>query len=165
MHPPADAIVHQLKYGGWRVLVGPMVQRLLGVGLPEEVRSEVRCVTSVPTTRARLRERGYNQAALLARAYARERGLQWVDALERTRAQDTQTALQPMQRAANVAGAFRLSQAAPQLAGEHLLLIDDVLTTGATVAECATTLVTGGARCVSVLTFARALDTRRLIGS
>jgi ComF family protein len=165
MHPPADAIVHQLKYGGWRVLVEPMVQRLLALDLPEEIRSEARYVTAVPTTRARLRERGYNQAGLLAQAFARERGLAWVDTLERTRAQDTQTALQPMQRAANVAGAFRLSQAAPQLAGEHILLLDDVLTTGATVAECATTLVAGGARCVSVLTFARALDARRLIGS
>jgi predicted amidophosphoribosyltransferase len=70
-----------------------------------------------------------------------------------------------LQRAANVAGAFRLSAGPPPLVGEHVLLIDDVLTTGATVAECATTLVAGGARCVSVLTFARALDARRLIGS
>ena len=165
MHPPADTIVHQLKYGGWRVLAEPMAQRLLAIELPDEVRYEARYVVAVPTTRARLRERGYNQAALLASAYARSRKLEWVDALERTRAQDTQTALQPLGRAANVAGAFRLSQGAPQLAGEHILLIDDVLTTGATVAECATTLVTGGARCVSVLTFARALDARRLIGS
>jgi ComF family protein len=165
MHPPADAIVHHLKYGGWRVLAEPMAERLLSVDLPDEVRTEARYVVAVPTSRARLRGRGYNQAALLAGAYARSRGLERLDALERTRAQDTQTALQPMQRAANVAGAFRLNQGAPQLAGEHILLIDDVLTTGATVAECATALVAGGARCVSVLTFARALDARRLIGS
>lgn len=165
MHPPADAIVHQLKYGGWRVLAEPIAQRLLGIELPEEVHSEVKYVTAVPTTRARRRERGYNQAELVARAYALARGLELIDALERTRALNTQTALQPLERAANVAGAFRLGAAVPSLAGEHVLLIDDVLTTGATVAECATTLVAGGARCVSVLTFARALDARRLIGS
>lgn len=165
MHPPADALVHQLKYGGWRVLAEPMAERLLTIELPEEIRSEAKYVFAVPTTRARRRERGYNQAELLARAYAQSRRLELVDALERTRAQNTQTALQPMQRAANVAGAFRLGSTAPTLVAEHVLLIDDVLTTGATVAECATTLVSGGARCVSVLTFARALDARRLIGS
>jgi ComF family protein len=165
MHPPADVLVHQFKYGGWRILAEPMAQRMLTIELPEEVRSEVKYVFAVPTTRARRRERGYNQAELLARAYTESRKLTLVDALERTRAQHTQTALQPLQRAANVAGAFRLSAAVPPLVGEHVLLIDDVLTTGATVAECATTLVAGGARCVSVLTFARALDARRLIGS
>jgi ComF family protein len=165
LHPPANTIVHQFKYGGWRALAEPMAQRLCHVLLPEEVQSEVRSICAVPTTQARRRTRGYNQAELLARAYAAAARLEYVDSLERTRASDTQTALQPLERAANVAGAFRLRGPTSALVGAHVLLIDDVLTTGATVAECALTLVAGGARCVSVLTFARALDARRLTGS
>jgi ComF family protein len=165
LHPPANTIVHQFKYGGWRALAEPMAQRLAGLILPDEVRAEARVVFAVPTTRARRRTRGYNQAELLARAYATAGKLEFVDSLERTRASDTQTALQPLERAANVAGAFRLRDSTPSLKGAHVLLIDDVLTTGATVSECAQTLVAGGARCVSVLTFARALDARRLTGS
>jgi ComF family protein len=164
LHPPADRIVHQLKYGGWRALAEPMVARMASLILPLEM-SEGRFVVPVPTTERRRRSRGYNQAELLARAYARHRGLELRTWLARSVSHDSQTALQPLQRAANVAGAFRLAVGSAALAGEHVLLIDDVLTTGATTAECARTLVAGGARCVSVITFARALDARRLLGS
>jgi predicted amidophosphoribosyltransferase len=65
-----------------------------------------------------------------------------------------------------VAGAFRVAgRGDRQIIGEHLLLIDDVLTTGATAGECARALVDAGARCVSLITFARALDVRRLTTS
>jgi ComF family protein len=157
--------VHQLKYNGWRALAGPMAERMSRVTLPQELTEEVRLIVPVPTTRARLRTRGYNQAELLAREFAARHGLQLFLGLQRARAADTQTALQPLERAANVAGAFRLEGGEERIRGAHLLLIDDVLTTGATSAECATTLVAAGARCVSVLTFARALDARRLTGS
>ncbi len=135
------------------------------VGLPREAHEEVRVVVPVPTSAARRRARGYNQAELLAKEYAHLAGLQLRCLLRRDRTAKTQTALQPLERAANVAGAFRLSGTSGDIAGEHVLLIDDVLTTGATSAECAKTLVAGGARCVSVLTFARAFDARRLTGS
>jgi ComF family protein len=165
LHPPADRIVHQLKYNGWRALAEPMAERMSRLELPLEVTQEVRLVVPVPTTRARLRTRGYNQAELLARALvARWRGLHLFNGLQRARAADTQTALQPLERAANVAGAFGLVSGLESIKGAHLLLVDDVLTTGATSAECAKTLVAAGARCVTVLTFARALDARRLTG-
>ncbi len=156
-------MVHQLKYGGWRALAEPMAEQMKRVRFPAELDEEVELVVPVPTTAARRRTRGYNQAELLARAYARLRGLDLFDGLQRARAADTQTALQPLERAANVAGAFQMVSQA-RIQGAHVLLIDDVLTTGATTSECARTLVAGGARCVSVLTFARALDARRLIG-
>ncbi len=134
------------------------------VALPAELSEEVRVVVPVPTTAERRRARGYNQAELIARAYVARSAFVCVPALDRARASGSQTALQPLARAANVAGAFQLADALPKLEGAHILLIDDVLTTGATSAECALMLVDGGARCVSVLTFARALDARRLTG-
>jgi ComF family protein len=165
MLPPADRIVHQLKYGGWPALARPMAERMLQIPLPAEVNEEVQLVVPVPTSAARRRARGYNQAELLAREYARLRGLRLLCALHRQRTAETQTALQPLERAANVAGAFRLADHVAGIEGEHILLIDDVLTTGATAAECAKALAAAGARCVSILTFARALDARRLTGS
>ena len=164
LHPPADRVVHQLKYNGWRGLAQPMGERMARVALPDEI-LEARLVVAVPTTRQRRRARGYNQAELLARVFAEQRGLRFVPLLQRASGRSSQIALQPLERAANVAGAFQLAPQRPALNGEHLLLIDDVLTTGATSAECARTLVAGGARCVSVVTFARALDARRLTGS
>ena len=164
LHPPADRIVHQLKYNGWRGLAQPMGDRLARLSLPAEM-LEARYVVSVPTTRQRRRSRGYNQAELLAREFAELRGLRFEPVLERASGRSSQIALQPLERAANVAGAFQLAPQRPALDGEHILLVDDVLTTGATSAECAKTLVAGGARCVSVVTFARALDARRLTGS
>lgn len=121
-------------------------------------------VQAVPTTRSRIKERGYNQAALIADAFAIATGRQCVHWLERAPSASSQTALQPAKRAANVAGAFRLSTAAELVRGARVLVVDDVLTTGATVAECAETLAAAGAASINVLTFARALDTERLLG-
>ncbi len=161
--PPADVLVHQLKYRGWHALAQPLAERMAALPLPLDAVDEARVCVPVPTTAARLRTRGYNQAQRIAVAYARLTRRRVAAVLERTRAQDTQTHLQPAARAANVAGAFRVRRGAEaMLHGAHVLLIDDVLTTGATAAECAVTLVAAGARCVTVVTFARALDARRL---
>ena len=157
LHHPADALVHQLKYRGWKALGGFMADRMAAVPLPADVAGEARLVVPVPTTGARLRERGYNQAEVLARAVAAATGRTLFPALGRTPGSSSQTTLQPVARMANVAGAFRpVDAAATEIAGEHLLLVDDVLTTGATVVACTEMLIAAGARCVSVLTFARA---------
>lgn len=166
LHPPADLLVHRLKYRGWRALAEPMAERMAALRLPRDVAEESRLVVPVPTTRTRRRERGYNQAELLARAFAERTGREVSNALERAAASATQTVLQPAARTANVAGAFRVTGGTrAAIAGEHCLLVDDVLTTGATATECTRTLVAAGARCVSVITFARALDARRLIAT
>lgn len=163
LHPPADLLVHHLKYRGWHALAEPLGTLMSRLRLPPDVEAEARIVVPVPTTGKRLRERGYNQAERLAAVYARETGRELAPALMRMGAGSTQTALQPAARGANVAGTFRVVEgAAPLIEGEHLLIIDDVLTTGATAIECARTLVEAGARCVSLITFARALDVRRL---
>src|SRR5690606_8734923 len=109
--------------------------------------------------RARRRERGYNQAALPAREVAKIRG--WdcrENVLERSRASGSQTALHPDERRANVADAVRpRPEEAGGVALQHVLVLDDVWTTGATALACGEALLTAGARAFSVLTFARAL--------
>lgn len=164
--PPADVLVHQLKYRGWRALAEPLGRRMAALDLPRDAHEEARLCVPVPTTAARLRVRGYNQALLIAESFARHTGRAVAPLLQRTIARDTQTHLQPAARAANVAGAFRVRTGAESLLhGAHVLLVDDVLTTGATAGECAATLVAAGARCATVVTFARALDARRLTGT
>lgn len=153
-------LVHQLKYRGWRALAGPLAERMARLELPFDAAAARICVP-VPTSRTRRRERGYNQAELLALAFAAETGRYVRPILERSRSTSSQTTLQPVARGANVAGAFRVAESDSRSYREaHLLLIDDVLTTGATAAECARTLAAAGARCITVVTFARALDAR-----
>ncbi|HEX7089041.1 MAG TPA: ComF family protein [Longimicrobiales bacterium] len=164
LHPPADRLVHQLKYRGWRALAEPLAEYMAAVPVPAAAGDGPSLVVPIPTTRRRLRERGYNQAELLARGLARHTGRTVIAALERVSAAASQTALQPAARRANVAGSFRVAgDLKAVLTGRHLLLVDDVLTTGATVLECGATLVAAGVRAISVLTFARALDVGRLI--
>lgn len=162
LQPPADRLVHQLKYRGWRALAGPM-GALMGRAV-DEFAADAAFVVPVPTSAARIRQRGYNQAHELAAGLARSTGRTLLPALIRGRASGTQTALQPAARRANVAGVFQVAPGVvDRVRGEHLLLVDDVLTTGATAGECARVLADAGARDVSALTFARAVTARRLL--
>jgi ComF family protein len=112
-------------------------------------------VVPVPLHAARLRERGYNQAALLAREMARRVGLALDEqTLIRRRATAPQVELNARQRSENVRDAFHCS--GDGLAGKQVLLVDDVCTTGATLEACAVALYEGGARSVRALTLARA---------
>lgn len=148
-----DAL-HAFKFEGRRALAGPLADLLLeqwAWRLP----GAVDALVPVPLAGDRERERGFNQAALLAarmapalRAPVRAR---W---LTRARATSPQTELTAVARRANVRDAFR---AHPAVAGRRVVVIDDILTTGATVAECARALRARGARAVGVLTVARVL--------
>lgn len=150
-------LVHALKYRGWEAAAIPMAARMARMELPADVEREAPIVIPVPTSAARRRERGYNQAELLARALAERRG--WTAdprLLVRTRATATQTALHPGERRANVARAFAVPAGlGAELRGEHVLLVDDVWTTGATALACVEALLEAGARVASVATFAR----------
>jgi ComF family protein len=155
---PADVLVHQLKYRGWGALAPLLAERLATIPLPHDVATETTVCIPVPTSAARMRERGYNQAALIAEAFAERTGRTCAPALVRTRANVSQIALQPAARGANVAGAFAVEPAAARtLRRQHVLLLDDVMTTGATAVACVEALTAAGTRCVSVLTFARAV--------
>lgn len=148
---PARDLVHGLKYDGWRVAAVPMADALAREGA-ERFRS-VDVLVPVPLGRRRQRQRGYNQAAVLAAALAARVGLPWRTPLARRRETRSQTALGPGERWANVAGAFLAEAVVP---GTRVALVDDVLTTGATLAACAAALRDAGAGVIGAVTFARA---------
>lgn len=113
-------------------------------------------IIPVPLTQRRLRERGFNQAELLARQVADAVGGQLLaDALAREH-RPTQSTLNATARSENLRGAFR-SRQGDAIRGRRVLLVDDVVTTGATVSACADTLARAGAGRISVLAFARDL--------
>jgi ComF family protein len=151
-------VVHALKYRGWEAVADRMAAKMASlIDFPRDVDEEGKLVVPVPTSAARRRERGYNQAELLARGFAARTG-RVMDAtlLVRTRATATQTALHPSERRANVARAFAVPpERAAELVGEHVVLVDDVWTTGATALACVEALLEAGARVASVATFAR----------
>jgi ComF family protein len=120
--------------------------------LPEDA---VDLVVPVPLHRRRQRERGFNQSWLLARRLAASWGVQALpDVLVRARGTLPQTDLGAAERCHNVRGAFRVSR--PEaVRGRHVVLVDDIMTTGATAGECAALLGAGGATTVGVLTVAR----------
>ncbi len=114
----------------------------------------------VPLYRLRLWSRRFNQAELLARAVSRESGLA-VDpfSLVRSRRTESQVGLSPEQRRRNVAGAFAVPEAkTDRIAGKSVILVDDVVTTGATANACARALQRAGAARVDVLALARVVD-------
>ncbi|MDX1567507.1 MAG: double zinc ribbon domain-containing protein [Longimicrobiales bacterium] len=162
LESPADRLVHALKYGGWRALGALMGQRMAEVPLPPAVRHPSTVVVPVPTTRTRRRRRGYNQAAILAEAVGAILELPVIRALVRRPGGTTQVALQPMERGRNVLRAFSVGgqSQARRVRGRPVLLVDDVLTTGATAGAAATALASADVAGVTLLTFARALPYR-----
>lgn len=151
------ALVHALKYGGWGGLAGPMAE-MMSREMPEGLRDAF--FVPVPTTPWRSRIRGYNQAALLARALTSIAGLPTVEAVEREGGR-TQVRLGPRERRRNVLGAFVLREnIRSQIRNRDVIVVDDVLTTGATASSVALVLRAGGASSVKLLAFARALPFR-----
>lgn len=146
--------LHAIKYGAEQRLADPLgaalARRWAMVGVGADL------VVHVPVHADRRRVRGYDQAELIARVAAGRLQLDHRPALERQRATIAQVDLDRRHRAANVQGAFavRLDRAA-EVRGRWVLLVDDVLTTGATLAACATALHDAGALAVSAITVAR----------
>ena len=151
--------IHRLKFEGRREL-GPVLGEMLAFFVRQTAAlGHPDLIVPVPLHARRQQERGYNHASLLAQPVSRALGAPLLaDGLVRIAATAPQTELRREQRWANVFNAFRANGAsADQLPGHAVLLVDDVLTTGATAAECARTLLCAGAASVHVATLARAM--------
>lgn len=156
LEAPADRLVHALKYHGWRSLGGPLGRRMAQRAIPPTLDVDACVVVPIPTTTARETERGYNQAAVLAEAVAGELGRPVVSPLVRT-GKSTQVGLHRDERWTNVRGAFAVrGNGAIELGDRAVLLVDDVLTTGATASAVATVLNEAGVSQIWLTTFARA---------
>ena len=148
-----DAL-HAIKYAGEQRLAVPLgralARRWAAVGVGATV------VTNVPVHADRAKQRGYDQAALIAGVAARDLGVPFLPLLLRTRATIAQFDLDRRDRARNVRDAFAVKPGVePHVSGAWVLLVDDVVTTGSTLAACATALHRAGALGVSAVTIAR----------
>ena len=147
---PARRAIHRLKFSGWRSVADALAGAIVAVGPPA-----ADAVTWVPLARARLASRGYDQANVLARAVAARTGTPAVPLLRRATDDGPQARRRGSERRDAMRGAFRSSGRTPP---PRVLLVDDVLTTGATAAACAHALREAGAREVGLATAARAFS-------
>ena len=147
--------MEQFKFRGGQIharLFGTLMARCLH----DQWGEEVDCITWVPVTRRRLGERGFDQCELLAREVGKNLGVEVVSALEKVRDTKQQARITSSSaRQANVTGAYAAREGI-DLTGKQVVLVDDVVTSGATMAECAACLRIAGAEKVIGLTVARA---------
>ena len=154
----ARALVHALKYGD-RIDLAPIMGRWMARA-GRELLEDADAMIPVPLHWRRLWARRFNQSALLAQAISRETGVAVSDtALRRVKATAQQVGLTQSERAQNVQGAFRVpTNRKAEVAGRRIVLVDDVLTSGATSDACARALLRAGARNVDLVVFARVVD-------
>jgi competence protein ComFC len=151
----AREVVHALKYRGLPRIADDLAVALAGVELPTDAAS---VLVPIPLAPRRQKQRGYNQSESLADALGRRWGFPVSrDLLTRSRETATQTALTPETRLANVAGAFTPGRGPGVSRDSTYILVDDVFTTGATLAEAARALERAGARTIYGITFGRAV--------
>jgi len=151
----SKGLILRLKHADHLHLARGLAQNMFAAG--KDLLDEADFIVPVPLHRFRLFQRRYNQAALLAQALGKLSGKPvLVDVLLRARATQSQGHLKREERRKNVAGAFCLApRKAAQMAGKKILLVDDVMTTGATANACATALIKAGVAAVFVLTAAK----------
>jgi len=150
---PARTLAHRLKYSDRAELARPMARWMVRAGA--DILADADLLVPVPLHPLRLWRRRFNQAAALAAEVSRQTGKPCdVAALRRVKATQSQVGLSRAQRAENVQGAFRIADSAA-VRGRNVVLIDDVLTSGATANAASRVLLRGGAKRVDALVFAR----------
>jgi ComF family protein len=159
------ALIHRFKYAAKTQLARPLGGLMLGIFLQQWENKEVDMILPVPLHSQKFRSRGFNQSYLLIRSWKAVANTMHItlpdiriqtDVLIKTKTTVPQTELGRRQRLKNVKGVFSL-RFPEKVYGKNLLVVDDVYTTGATVNECARTLLKFGAAQVDVLTLARAI--------
>jgi ComF family protein len=157
----ARTLVHSLKYGDRMDLAPALGAWMASAGRP--LLAEADALVPVPLHWRRLWTRRFNQSAALAQAIARRSGVPArYDLLRRVKPTPQQVGLSRSERERNVQGAFRVPPAAKaEIAGRRLIVVDDVLTSGATIDACARVLLQAGAAQVDVLVFARVVQAAR----
>ena len=152
--PPSDKVIHHFKYRRKRCLAELLGRAMAGIVKADHILSKADIIAPVPLFWWKRTRRGYNQADLLARITSRETGITQKNTIKRIRSTRTQTRLSEHKRRKNVLNAFALSDDVVE--DKKVMLIDDVLTTGATIQECARVLKQSGAAqvysCVAAIT-------------
>jgi predicted amidophosphoribosyltransferase len=153
---PARAAIHRLKFSGWRAVAEALGDAMMACAdlVPELVQVDALCWA--PVSRRRFARRGYDQAEALATVIGRRMGMSPRSLLRRVRDPGPQARRGGAERRAAMAGCFRAAGVVP----ERVLLVDDVLTTGATAAACAAELSKAGVVRIRLLTAARAFPGR-----
>lgn len=150
--------IHRFKFNGRKRLAEPLGMLMVHYlsSAPTLNLEEIDLIVPVPLHRKRLRERGFNQAEMLANVISRYHGKPVQNVLERHKNTHAQFDLDREERFTNIIDAFRVKNGEKML-NKRTLLLDDIYTTGATIAECARTLKQAGAKRVEVLTLSRAV--------
>jgi len=149
-----QTLVHQMKYRGMSHLASMFGQSLAEALNAQIAAQKIDALVPVPLHSARLRERGYNQAHLIARKIATDLSLSVIPALKRIRDTKQQAKFSRERRLENVKGVFRARRNI-DLHGKHVALVDDVMTTGSTLNECARQLHSIGAQSITAITIVR----------
>ena len=148
-------MIHELKYNGLLAPVEWLAEHTANYLAQNSMYKDIDVITAVPLHTVRKRERGFNQSELIARAIARRLGISYCEPIKRRHYTESQTHLDKAERMHNLKDAFILKPQA-KITGKHILLLDDVFTTGSTVNEIARVLHTAQPAQVAVITVARA---------
>ena len=149
-------LVHLFKYKGKTVLTGILSTLMLNYIKENPEITNADLITVVPLHKKRLREREFNQSLLLANSIEKQSGIKCKNTLEKIRLTKYQNELLKTERLVNLKHAFAVRDK-KDIVGKRVLLIDDVMTTGATLSECVNTILSEGANSVTCFTLARGI--------
>ena len=153
---PYASILHDIKYHGMPRMGQWLTARAVSDMTESHFFEGIDVVAAVPLHRSKLAQRGYNQSEYLARGIAEAINAPYFEALKAIRPHSTQTHKGAMERWQNIQGNYTLTKDADQLAGKHILLVDDVVTTGSTLTVCAALLKQIPGATVTLFTLAAA---------